>query len=187
MENQIDIITATQKALKKTKYQEQDIPSMILKIIQSENWRDRKMEVLDDKHFDYFPDFVREPEPYGLDTDWIIIEKLIKGYPEVELAVAHVLILKQGRKTENEIGVVHSDLKIKRTQKQKHLQQLETHRPDLLEQVKKGELTVFKAMEEAGFSKHRIKITPEPELIAKTLKEKLNAEQIAELIKLLLS
>ncbi|MDX9694322.1 MAG: hypothetical protein RBT49_00870 [Bacteroidales bacterium] len=185
MDKEEDIIKIAQTALRDNKLRKQNIPKIILEIIKENKWRERKLENLNTiEKFEYFPDFVCAPLPSGLDTDWEIIKKLISGYPDVELQVAKVITNPHGVHIKNNDGL--NQPIIRKTKKQKDLQQLERHRPDLLEKVKKGELSVFGAMKEAGFRKPRMEVKLDPSKVVKIIKEKFTPKQIEEIIELLI-
>lgn len=184
---ELDIITATQKALQENYSRMGNIPFMILKIIEEDKWRVREFDQLPRKEFSYFSDFIQADLPYGLRTEWKVIQYLIKPYPKIELAVAKALTMESGSSGHIDSSLVDPEIpRVKKTDKQQYLQRLERDRPDLLEKVNEGEMTVNKAIIEAGYRKPRIKMIVDPESVAKILKVKFNPVQIDELIRLLL-
>lgn len=172
-------VKLAQDALEQEKYRRHEIPELIKRLLESEQWKERNPndELLETKVFDYFPAFVEEVRPWGLEIEWTFIQDLCKGYGEVELALAKVVT---GKRPE---GMKHI---IRKTAKQKQLMQLEAHRPDLLEKVHKGEMSANAAMMEAGFIKPKVKAVKEPENVAEMIKKHFSAEEIAQIIKILM-
>lgn len=177
-----DYVKLAQDALEEEKYRRHEIPQLIMRLLESDQWKERNPndELLEPKSFSYFPSFVEEARPWGLAIEWRFVQDLCKGYDDVELAIAKSIT---GVKSENpdSAGPV-----VRKTTKQKQLLQLEKHRPDLLGRVNNGELTANAAMVEAGFIKPKVKAVKEPQNVADMIKKHFTEEEVAQIIKILL-
>jgi len=179
-----DYVELAQNALEQETYRRHEIPELIKRLLESGQWKERdpNEELLESKTFNYFPDFIEAPRPWGLQAEWSFVNDLCKGYEDVELALA--------KEITGPIGV-HTDVMdhhiIKKTTKQRQLIKLETERPDLLEKVKSGEISANAAMLEAGFRKQNIKATKEPKSVAEMIRKNFSEEEVAKIIKLLMS
>ncbi|PCH90820.1 MAG: hypothetical protein COB85_09915 [Bacteroidetes bacterium] len=174
-----DYVKLAQDALEQEKYRRHEIPQLMMRLLESDQWKERNPndELLEPKSFDYFPAFVEESRPWGLEIEWKFVSDLCRGYEDVEYAIAKSLT---GKAPD---GMSHI---IKKTPKQKQLIQLEEHRPDLLEKVQNRELSANSAMIEAGFIKPRIKAVKEPGNVAEMIKKHFSSEEIAKIIKILM-
>lgn len=178
----IDFIDRTQEALRTHKARSTQIPELVLKILESATWQKRdpapgKLEI---KQFEYFPEFAQTVRPWGLQIDFKELEEICKGFDDAQLALA---------KTKSAFGkkITAEELKpVRKTERQKHLELLEVHRPDLLKKILNKELSVHQAMIDAGFKKKCAKVEKSPEGFAKYIAGNFNHEQKATLIKILL-
>lgn len=176
-----DFVKLAQDALEQEKYRRHEIPELIKRLLESDQWKERNPneELLEAKTFDYFPDFVEEVRPWGLEMEWKFVLDLCKGYDDVEIAIAKAISGKHTKQKKEHI--------ISKTPRQKQLIQLEKERPDLLEKVKKGEISSNAAMIEAGFLKPRIKAVKEPDSVAGMIKKHFSTDEIAQIIKILMT
>ena len=173
-----------QKAMEEHGYNRQDVPLMIKKILDQDKWKLRKVkdDLLESREFSYFPNFVEAPRPWGLQTEWKVVQDLCQGYAEVELAIGKAKNRKFG---ENQSGSINNTTQ-KKTTKEKQLMQLERERPDLLSKVNSGELSAHAAFLEAGIRSPNLQTTNKPESVASMIKKHFTAEEIAKIVKLLL-
>lgn len=179
----VDYIERAQEALKMHGFRKTQVPDLVLQILKKDEWkkRDPDPNELKIREFDFFPEFVEAPRPWGLQTDFKELEALCKGFEDVELALA-----KEKSKRGKEI---HDEKlnKIKKTDKQKNLETLERERPDLLKKVINKETSVYKAMIEGGFIKERVKVEKTPEGFANYISGHFSKKQKELLLKLLSS
>ena len=178
----IDYIERAQEALKIHSFRRTQVPELVLHILKNDDWKVRNPDSeLKPKEFQFFPEFVEAARPWGLQTNYKELEELCKGFEDVELALAKEKITK-GKEVKNE-----ELKKIKKTQKQQALEILERKRPDLLKKILNKEMSVYKAMIEAGFLKERAKVEKSPEGFASYIKDHFTSKQKEILIKLLRS
>jgi hypothetical protein len=183
-----DYIKTVQKALEEVSYSRHEVPQMIKHILQDGKWKKRRIkdDLLETKEFDYFPAFVEAPRPWGLQTEWAVVQDLCKGYPDVELEIAKAKNFSRGGDMKTD-SMNHTIGQVKpKTSKEKLLMQLERERPDLLKKVVKGELSANKAFLEAGILTPRLQATAQPEAVASMIKKHFTAKEIANIIKLLM-
>ena len=64
-------------------------PCSIVRILEDDNWRCRGFEINEPMDFNYFPDFVEAPRPFGLQTEWNVVQDMCRGFPKAELAISH--------------------------------------------------------------------------------------------------
>ncbi len=174
-----DLIEQAQEELKEHKFRGTHIPRLILNIIKSEEWklRDPAPNDLEPKEFNYFPDFVETVRPWGLQMDFKSIEDICSGYTEVEIEL--------GRQKSIQLELDIDVKRIRKTDKQRSLEILENHRPDLFDKVVNGNLSVYKAMIEGGFKRQRIKLEKSPTSFVNYIKHNFSKEEKSELINLL--
>lgn len=173
-------IKLAQEALEYQNYQRHQIPNLIIKIIEEDNWKHREFEVNEPKDFNYFPDFVEAPRPFGLQTEWEVVQDLCKGYPKAELAISHAKNRSNLDKAEQG-QVVRT-----KTTKERRLMQLEKERPDLLEKVTSGVMTANQAFIQAGIKKPSVTVDKSPKAVVNALKKHFSTDEIAEIVKLLI-
>lgn len=175
-----DFVKLAQDALEQEKYRRHEIPELIKRLLESNQWRKRSPndKLLEPKTFEYFPDFVEEARPWGLEMEWKFVLDLCKGYEKVELAIAKAI---SGKESQS-----NREHKISKTTRQKQLLQLEKERPDLLKKIQTGKLSTNAAMIEAGFIKPKINTVKEPENVAVMIKKHFSSKEIAKIVKLLL-
>lgn len=175
----MDTIKKLQDELKEHQFRNLHIPNLVLNLIKSEEWkfRDPSPKKLEPKEFYYFPHFVEEVRPWGLQTDFKDIEAICSGYNEVEIEL--------GKQKSVQLELDMDVKRVRKTDKQKDLELLESKRPDLFDKVISRELSVYKAMIEGGFKTQRIRLQKTPESFGNYIKSNFSAEQKKELLKLL--
>lgn len=177
----VDYIERAQEALTTHKFTSTQVPELILSILKDEKWkhRDPSQKRLAAKEFEFFPEFVEAARPWGLQTEFKEIEHLCKGFIDVELALSNSKLKE---------GITINDEKLKKIRKsdrQKCLEQLKELKPDLFNKVEKNELSVYQAMIEGGLRKQRAKIKKSPEGFADYIRQNFSSKQKEQLIKLL--
>ncbi|NMM50318.1 hypothetical protein [Marinigracilibium pacificum] len=179
-----ELIENIQKAIEYVSYSRHEVPNMILRILKEDKWRIRKPKsgLLETREYNFFPDFIEAPRPWGLQSEWKFINDLCKGYEEVELELAKALTGESGKSHQS---MTDHHTSIKKTGKQRQLMRLEKERPDLLHKIEMKELSVNAAIIEAGFVKPRIKATKQPKSVVKMIKTHFQQDEISEIIKLL--
>jgi|GEM_PF-2012427 len=176
-----DYIERAQEALKIHTFRRTQVPELVVRILSDEKWkkRDPDPNELKLREFEFFPEFVEAPRPWGLQVSFKELEDLCKGFTEVELALS-----KEKSKKGKEIN--NAELKtIRKTDKQKGLELLERERPDLLKKVSTGEISVYGAMVEGGYLKERVKVEKTPEGFANYIRGHFSEKQRQALVKLL--
>lgn len=175
-------IELVQDALKQHKERSTQVPDLIVKIMKSQQWqkRDPAPGKLDAKLFEYFPEFVEAVRPWGLQVIYKELESICAGFGEIELALGKA-------KTQKEATIMSNEFKrMRKTDKQRNLEKLEEHRPDLFKKVISNELSVNKAMMEGGFLKVRAKVEKTPDGFAKYINDNFSQKEKAALVKMLL-
>jgi hypothetical protein len=175
----MDSVETLQEELKEHQFRGLHIPTLILNLIKSGEWkhRDPAPKRLEPKEFYYFPNFVEEVRPWGLQTSFREIEAICAGYNEVEIEL--------GKQKSIQLEMDIDVKRIRKTEKQKHLEVLEHYRPDLFEKVINRELSVYSAMLEAGFKKRQIRLQKTPTSFGNYIRSNFSQEEKKELIKLL--
>lgn len=159
-------------------------------ILDNDLWQHREPEMLEPKEFTYFPEFCQATSPWGLNTSWDLITTVCQVEPRILHKVTEAG--KRGHGGDRKSDKIKSDIvTLDRTHgsnsKAYGLSKLKKDRPDLFDKVTDKEMSVHAAMVKAGFRKRKIQVEPTPSKIARALKRHLDADQIAELIKLLMS
>ena len=175
----MDSIKKLQEELKEHQFRNQHIPNLILNLIKSDEWkyRDPSPKKLVPKEFHYFPNFVEEVRPWGLQVNFKDIEGICSGYNEVEIAL--------GKQKSIQLELKIDVKRVKKTDKQRNLELLEIKRPDLFDKVLGGKLSVYKAMIEGGFKKKRVRLRRTPTSFGNYIKDNFSNEEKKELFKLL--
>jgi len=176
-----DFIEQAQEALKTHKFRSTQVPELVLHIIKEETWkhRDPSPKKLDPKEFEFFPEFVESVRPWGLQTDFAEVEAMCKGFVQIEMAIANL-------KSKKGLTINDEKLKaIKKSERQRNLTKLKEVRPDLFKKVEKNEISVYKAMIEAGLKKQPTKIQKSPEGFANYILHNFSTKQKSMIIDLL--
>ena len=175
------LIEQLQEELKEHQFRCLHIPKMILKLIKVDDWKFRNPspKKLDPKRFIYFPNFVEEVRPWGLQTDFKEIEKICSGFSEIEFELGRLKSIK--------LNSNQNIKKHKKTEKQKNLEVLKKHRFDLYNKVLENKITVYRAMIEGGFKKPRIKIQKSPESFSRYIKLNFSEDERRKIIELIKS
>ena len=97
----------------------------------------------------------------------------------MELAIGKAKNRELGRSDKLNSKSINDTVTIPKTQKEKHLMQLERDRPDLLAKVNSGELSAHAAFLEAGIRSPNLQTTNKPESVASMIKKHFTAEEIA--------
>lgn len=188
-----------------------DVPMLVRQIIENDSWRERFVnQTKDIVVFNSFIEFVHTAPPEGLGTTMKTLIKLCGEFPDVIDLIDttnHAKTTKAVRTKNCELNrqkgnsksdnVTHDDLpysiiKNGSTSKESRgnstiyaLRRLREFRPDIHARVLKKEISVNKAMIEAGLRKNSPQISSNIETVASVLKEKFNQMQIEKLIELL--
>ena len=171
----MSLIEKIQEELNEYRFISTHVPSLISELLQSQKWkyRDPAPNHLDPKEFDYFPNFVQEVRPWGLQTSYKEIENICSGFVKLELELGK---LKSSKTTKKQ------DVKsLKMTEKQKNLQLLETQRPDLFQLVLSNKISVYRATIEGGLKKERISLKKTPESIGNFIMKNFSDDEKKEL------
>ena len=142
----------------------------------------KMLEAPDGRYFDSWHAFVTAPVPWGLGVAPDLVAELVKEHRDPKRKARLVLEAPQllltrsaprkGRTAAPARGIDYS------------LQRLKRDRPDLLERVASGELTIQAAAEEAGHRPPFTGVLVEPMAIARLVVSRLDAPQQRELIDL---
>jgi hypothetical protein len=159
-------------------------------ILDNDLWQVRKPSALNKvMEFDYFPDFCAAPSPWGLSCDWDYVLTI----SEVNNRILHKVTEagKRGHGGDRKSDKIKYDnVKLDTpdgNNKAYGLSKLKKDRPDLFEKVTDKEMSVHAAMVKAGFRKRKIQVEATPEKIARAIKKHLDEDQIANLIKILMT
>ncbi len=155
-------------------------------VLKKEMWRHR-IVLMTERPKDYvqFAQFVTDPPPEGLSTTIATLETVAHG--DVELVGLLDEVTKKGdgrpNKTVNNIDSLRE--RPRGDSIERAMRDLHEKRSDLEARVIAGELSPHAAMIEAGFRKRKMTIPTDIDGIARALKRRLTADEIAELLDLL--
>jgi hypothetical protein len=177
-----------------------NIPTLIRQVIEEQMWR----EYLDEKtgelfRFDNFREFVETPPPDGLGTsvatlirlcvdDPLVVDLIdeMVQYSLIDFAAASLALKKEEEaKTDGRKHIATG------TSRQAGLRKLRKYAEgnpkieQLRQAVLAGEISVNKALVEAGLRAERFTITKDPEKAAEALKRSFSQEELKQLIRLL--
>jgi hypothetical protein len=178
-----------------------NIPSLIRQIIEEQMWREHlHQETGELFRFDSFKEFVETPPPDGLGTTVATLIRLSVDDPLVvdlideivQFTIGDPVELSQYTKKENADNKQNSRKHIATgTSRQAGLRQLRKHAgsnpkvEELRQAVLTGEMSINKALVEAGLRPERLTITRDPEKAAEALKRTFSREELKQLIRLL--
>jgi hypothetical protein len=178
-----------------------NIPSLIRQIIEEQMWREHLHQKTGEVfRFDSFKEFVVTPPPEGLGTTVATLIRLCADDPlvvdlideMVQFTFADPVVIDQYTKKENTDG--ESDAKkyiTTGTSRQEGLRKLRKHAEtnpqveELRQAVLAGEMSINKALVEAGLRPERLTITRDPEKAAEALKRTFSTEELKQLIRYL--
>jgi len=185
-----DLISILGRMCNSTRIDRLSIAEGIEYILDNDLWQFRNPDLLKEREYNYFPDFVEASSPWGLNTRW----DLIKTISEVNARIYHKVTEagKRGhggdRKSDKiKVYNVNDESKTKGNSKAYGLSKLNKERPDLFEKVTSDEMSVHAAMVKAGFRRRKIQVEPDPDKLARSIKRHLDEDQIARLIKILMT
>lgn len=163
------------------------IPGLLLRIIKDELWRDRlDLSSGQRVHFNRFVDFVTTPPIEGLGEDPETLLDLCKKHDAAYKALVGALKGDHGgdrKSAEYEIKSDNITLDIGRgTSRAYGLTWLDENRPDLYEAVLRKEMSVNRAMIQAGQRKKSLSIPLEPESAARRLAKAFDIEGLRRLV-----
>lgn len=173
-----------------------NIPALIKKIIREGIWK-KHIEGIEIVEFDTFDEFVTHPLPEGLEATIDQIIQLCDSDLEAQKLIQKELKRpdggnnnpygRKGKPEEITVDNINSDSVTRPTgtSRAAGLRRLVKDRPDLLEEVEAGKMSIHNAMIQAGFRKKTVTITVDVEAIATKLKRTLTRQQIDSLITIL--
>lgn len=179
----VDYIERAQEALKTHRFRSTQVPDLIMSILKDGSWKNRNPSPgkLDAREFEYFPEFVEAPTPWGLQVDFKEVEDMCRGFIKVELALANA-------KSKEGVEITDDKFKkIRKTGRQLSLLQLKEFKPELYKKVEKNELSVHQAMIDAGLKKKVATLQKSPEGFAKYIQDNFTPKQREAIIKMLKS
>jgi hypothetical protein len=170
------------------------VPGLLKMVLKEGMWQHRIVPATGEvKDFTRFEEFVKEPPLLGLGADMGLIKRISSGDTELlDLLDENTANPHGGAiyRMKNEFNNVKLELEADApvgNSKQQALRKLRKDRPDLHEQVIKGEKTPHAAMVEAGFRKRSITVPLDTEQAARTLLRNFTQEQLLEVIALLVT
>lgn len=157
-----------------------DVPALLERVLTEESWREFVTQRGEEVRHERFADFVVTPPLAGLGSTVDLVRRIVSDKVVVLDLLDQALQGKVGAHSNN----------VTRTPKGNSsdaaLRRLRKDRPDLHAEVLHGNLSAHAAAVAAGFRPRTITVRADsPESIAATLRRQLDAEQIAELARLL--
>jgi len=182
-----DLISILGRMCNSTRVDRISIAEGIEYILDNDLWQHRRPDLLNEREFDYFPDFVEAPSPWGLNTRWDLIITISEVSSNIYHKVTEAGKRKPGTRTDLRDNVTEVNKTHGSNSKAYGLSKLNKERPDLFEKVTSDEMSVHAAMVKAGFRKRKIQVEPDPDKLARSIKKHLDEDQIARLIKILMT
>lgn len=180
-----------------------NIPGLIRQVIEEDMWREHLHEETGEVfQFENFKEFVVSPPPQGLGTNVAtlirlcaddalvvdMIDEAVQFTPPDLVAISHPVKSDNGDGSQDGKRYIATG-----TSRQAGLRKLRQHAEtspqveQLRQAVLAGELSINKALIEAGLRSERITITRDPEKAAEVLKRSFTNEELQQLIRLLRS
>ena len=167
-----------------------DVPALINRVIREDLWRRRVLPGSGETVvFSRFEAFLQAAPPEGLGTDYKTLHRLCADDVET------IDLLEQTKRSRNRGGDRRSaafkddNVNFERASQGNSvayaLRRLRRHRPDLHRQVIEGEMSVNRAMIEAGYRRQPLKISRDVRETAMALKSVFALGQLEDLIALL--
>lgn len=187
LKERADLVDTVGTALTRGEHTLTVLPDLIKRLLQEDAWRDFETKMGKRVTYTRFEDFVVAKPLAGLGANIALIERIVKDDPETLLLLRKVL-KRQGERTDLDSDFHDNIMEVHQpygTSQSYALQRLEQDRPDLLEQVKAGNLTPHGAMVKAGFRRRVYSVNLDSPQSAHTLIEKASPAFLDELRKLL--
>jgi len=167
-----------------------DVPELIKRVVKEDLWRTRTLPKTGETVvFSSFEEFLRTSAPEGLGTDYQTLHRLCANDLEtLDLLEQTKTLRKRGGDRRSETfkdDNVNFEKSSQGNSLTYALRRLRQHRPDLHGQIIAGELSVNRAMIEAGYRKQPLKISRDVRETAAALKSVFVPKQLEELITLL--
>ena len=186
-----EIISSLRQELYELKGLE-NVPAMIIKIIDDELWKEFYDEVVEEVvHHKSFESFVTTDPPRGLGLTLKKLRKFIeddvKALDKYDRAIQRKDGEHEGNQYTKRVGT-HDNIMIPNQQGTSEtyaLRRLRAHRPDLHGQVLEGEKSAHAAMVEAGFRKRTFQAHMQPEAIARGILRHFEQDDIDAIIQIL--
>lgn len=159
------------------------VPGLIKGIIQTEAWRERKVQTGRIIKLKSFRDLIVLPPLEGWGEDLARIEAVIRHDTEV-LPMWQKAIAEQGKRND----FCDNITEVKRetgTSRAYTLSRLKSQHSKLFEEVKAGKLSANEAAIKAGFRKKTITVEPTVDGFAKAIQKQLSADECRALKKIL--
>ncbi len=181
------IVDALGKAMQSGEAGLRVVPALIVRVIDEDLWRARVIAKTGQQvGFETFREFVETAPLDGLGADIPIIKRLCCGDQVAIDAIDRVTKGRQGARTDLLYNIQEvKDRAPTGTSTARALRKLRNQAPTLHQRVLAGELSPHAAMVEAGFRKKTMTIPTNVDGIARALKRRLTADEIAELLDLL--
>lgn len=170
-----------------------NVPALLKRVLAEEAWRSfvtRRGQAVEHERF---ADFVTTPPTAGLGADLALIRRIVAADTEAADLLDQALQNRSGRpESGNNVPgfetPADSPVRPEGNTRAKALRRLRKDSPKLHEDVLAGRLTAHGAMVQAGYRPKTISVpVTRPEAIAHALRRHLDADQIAQLIRLLLT
>lgn len=177
------IVDALGKAMQSGEAGLRVVPALIVRVIDEDLWRARVIAKTGQQvGFKTFREFVETAPLDGLGADIPIIKRLCCGD---QVAIDAIDRVTQRTPSDNKPVYNVHELRPAGNSAARALRKLRNQAPTLHQRVLDGELSPHAAMVEAGFLKRTMTIPADVDGIARALKRRLTADEIAELLDLL--
>jgi hypothetical protein len=164
-----------------------EVPALVKKVIEEGAWQHRIIRSTGQVvEFAQFEEFVSTPPVEGLGADMRSLHRLCADDREALDLLDQAQVGRQGARTDL-VNIINEVERPQGTTRQQALRKLRKDRPDLHEQVIRGEVSPHAAMVEAGFRRRTITVPIDPHAAARTLARHFDAEQRRELAETLLT
>ena len=157
-------------------------------VMKKGSWHAFKNEFQEEVRPADYKAFIESQYPEGVGISFDILEKLIKDDPEALSIHTHEKTAKHGgdhMSEEYKSKSYNINLATKGTSKEYGLRKLRKDREDLHERVIQGELSVNKAMIEAGYRKKKVRVNIDSGAVVKMILKNFSKEDITDIIGML--
>lgn len=161
------------------------VPGLLKRVLTEESWREFTTQRGEHVTHERFADFVTTPPLAGIGADVPLLRRIVADDLEAVDLLDRALRGRQGERTD--LLDISKEVKAPTgTTKEAALRRLRKDRPELHADVLAGNLSAHAAMVQAGYRSPTFTVRADSaESMAATLRKKLSAEQLADLVRLL--
>ncbi len=163
----------------------ENVPGLFKEVVNKNAWMEHTTEMGKTITLTDFKEFVEKPYPDGLGTTLDKLKKLIEDDREALSMFTHLTTGKWGT---NRYTIENDNINLYNTggtSKEYGLRKLRKSSPELHERVIQGELSINKAMIEAGYRKKKVSVNIDSGAVAKMILKYFSKEDITDIIGML--